>query len=47
MCLCRCVETVNRRGDILSNSTLSTHIERVPATDPFHTAKRGNHCAVL
>ena len=36
----RCVETVNTRG-VLGNSTLSTQIERVPATDPFHTAKRG------
>ena len=36
----RCVETVNIQG-LLGNSTLSTQIERVPATDPFHTAKRG------
>ena len=37
----RCVDTVNSLN-ILHNSTLSTQIERVPATDPFHTAKRGN-----
>ena len=36
----RCVETINSL-DILPNSTLSTQIERVPATDPFHTGKRG------
>ena len=34
------METVNTQG-LLGNSTLSTQIERVPATDPFHTAKRG------
>ena len=38
----RCVDTVNSLN-ILKNSTLSTQIERVPATDPFHTAKRGEH----
>ena len=37
----RCVETINSL-DILPNSTLSTQIERVPATDPFHTGKRGS-----
>ena len=36
----RCVDTINSL-DILPNSTLSTQIERVPATDPFHTGKRG------
>ena len=36
----RCVETINSLN-ILPNSTLSTQIERVPATDPFHTGKRG------
>ena len=36
----RCVEMINHQ-DILPNSTLSSQIERVPATDPFHTAKRG------
>ena len=36
----RCVETINGL-DLLPNSTLSTQIERVPATDSFHTGKRG------
>ena len=36
----RCVEMINHQN-ILPNSTLSSQIERVPATDPFHTAKRG------
>ena len=36
----RCSVAVTRRG-VLANSTLSVQSERVPATDTFHTAKRG------